>query len=103
VSAGQAGRQGRLIVHCQRHVARRAGDDDRRAEQHLLPLGIDDRPARLRRPDPVPDGNPYGTSHTSNNGEIPPGENEFAAMEFQTRRVVETAATFRRGRDAQFA
>jgi NAD(P)H dehydrogenase (quinone) len=47
-------------------------------------------------------GNPYGTSHTSNNGEIPPGEVELAAMAFQARRVVETAATFKRGREARF-
>jgi NAD(P)H dehydrogenase (quinone) len=48
-------------------------------------------------------GNPYGASHTSNNGELPPGEIELAAMEFQARRVVKTAATFKRGREAQFA
>lgn len=45
-------------------------------------------------------GNPYGTSHTSSNGQVPPGETELAAMAFQARRVVETAATFRRGREA---
>ena len=45
-------------------------------------------------------GNPYGTSHTSNNGQVPPGETELAAMAFQASRVVETAATFRRGREA---
>jgi NAD(P)H dehydrogenase (quinone) len=48
-------------------------------------------------------GNPYGTSHTSNNGELPPGEIELAAMAFQAQRVVETAATFKRGREARFA
>ncbi|HEX2317302.1 MAG TPA: NAD(P)H:quinone oxidoreductase type IV [Thermomonospora sp.] len=43
-------------------------------------------------------GNPYGTSHTSRNGEIPPGDDQLAAVEFQSRRVVEIAQTFRRGR-----
>lgn len=42
-------------------------------------------------------GNPYGTSHTSRNGEIPPGDVQLAAMEFQTRRVVEVAQIFKRG------
>lgn len=44
-------------------------------------------------------GNPYGTSHTSQNGAIPPGELELAAIEFQTRRAIEIAALIRRGRD----
>jgi NAD(P)H dehydrogenase (quinone) len=43
-------------------------------------------------------GNPYGTSHTSQNGTIPPGEVQLAAMEFQAKRVVEIATTFLRGR-----
>jgi NAD(P)H dehydrogenase (quinone) len=43
-------------------------------------------------------GNPYGTSHTSQNGEIPPGEMQLAAMDFQARRVVEIAQVFKRGR-----
>lgn len=43
-------------------------------------------------------GNPYGTSHVSNNGEIPPGEVELAAMEFQAGRAVEIAQTLQRGR-----
>jgi NAD(P)H dehydrogenase (quinone) len=42
-------------------------------------------------------GNPYGTSHTSNNGEDMPGEVELNAIEFQTRRAVEVAETFQRG------
>lgn len=40
-------------------------------------------------------GNPYGTSHVSHNGEIPPGRTELAAVEFQTRRVVEMARRLR--------
>ncbi|NJP97707.1 NAD(P)H:quinone oxidoreductase [Nonomuraea sp. FMUSA5-5] len=36
-------------------------------------------------------GNPYGTSHVSQNGEIPPGEIQLSAMEFQTRRTIEIA------------
>jgi NAD(P)H dehydrogenase (quinone) len=42
-------------------------------------------------------GNPYGTSHTSQNGEIPAGDIQLGAMEFQTRRVVELAQAFKRG------
>ncbi|GAA4207149.1 NAD(P)H:quinone oxidoreductase [Streptosporangium oxazolinicum] len=43
-------------------------------------------------------GNPYGTSHTSHNGTIPPGDLQLEAMGFQARRVVEVAAAFLRGR-----
>ncbi|GAA4637515.1 NAD(P)H:quinone oxidoreductase [Actinoallomurus vinaceus] len=43
-------------------------------------------------------GNPYGASHTSNNGEDLPGDVERAAIEFQARRAVEVADTFLRGR-----
>jgi NAD(P)H dehydrogenase (quinone) len=43
-------------------------------------------------------GNPYGTSHISQNGEVPPGEIELAAMDFQARRLVEIAQAFKRGR-----
>ncbi|MEU5881146.1 NAD(P)H:quinone oxidoreductase [Spirillospora sp. NPDC047279] len=42
-------------------------------------------------------GNPYGTSHVSANGEIPPGDVELAAMEFQATRLVEVASAFKRG------
>ena len=37
-------------------------------------------------------GNPYGASHTSNNGETPPDETALGAARFQGRRVVEIAA-----------
>ncbi|MGI5515936.1 NAD(P)H:quinone oxidoreductase [Streptomyces sp. CA-106131] len=40
-------------------------------------------------------GNPYGTSHVSQNGEIPPGRTELAAMDFQARRVVDIARRLR--------
>jgi NAD(P)H dehydrogenase (quinone) len=43
-------------------------------------------------------GNPYGTSHTSNNGQDMPGEVQLSAIEFQTRRTVEVAEAFLRGR-----
>jgi NAD(P)H dehydrogenase (quinone) len=43
-------------------------------------------------------GNPYGTSHVSQNGEIPPGDVELAAIAFQTRRVVEITEELRLGR-----
>ncbi|WP_440063640.1 NAD(P)H:quinone oxidoreductase [Streptosporangium sp. OZ121] len=43
-------------------------------------------------------GNPYGTSHTSDNGTIPPGDVQLEAMDFQARRVVEVASAFLRGR-----
>lgn len=42
-------------------------------------------------------GNPYGTSHVSNNGATPPGEIELAAMAFQAKRLVEVAGAFTRG------
>jgi NAD(P)H dehydrogenase (quinone) len=45
-------------------------------------------------------GNPYGTSHISQNGEVPPGEIQLAAMEFQTRRTIEVAQALIRGRAA---
>jgi NAD(P)H dehydrogenase (quinone) len=43
-------------------------------------------------------GNPYGASHTSNNGQDMPGDVERAAMEYQTRRTIEVAENFLRGR-----
>ncbi|MEU4538050.1 NAD(P)H:quinone oxidoreductase [Streptosporangium sp. NPDC023825] len=43
-------------------------------------------------------GNPYGASHTSDNGTIPPGDVQLEAMDFQARRVVEVASAFLRGR-----
>jgi NAD(P)H dehydrogenase (quinone) len=43
-------------------------------------------------------GNPYGVSHTSNNGEDMPGEVQLSAIEFQTRRTLEVAEAFLRGR-----
>lgn len=42
-------------------------------------------------------GNPYGTSHTSNNGQVPPGQTEFDAMSFQTRRAVEITTALKAG------
>ncbi|WP_067832468.1 NAD(P)H:quinone oxidoreductase [Actinomadura kijaniata] len=45
-------------------------------------------------------GNPYGTSHVSNNGEVGPGEVELAAIGFQTTRAVEVAAALKAGRYA---
>jgi NAD(P)H dehydrogenase (quinone) len=57
----------------------------------IVPPGYVD-PIQLRS------GNPYGSSHTSNDGKDMPGETEIAAMEFQTRRAIEVADTFIRGR-----
>lgn len=45
-------------------------------------------------------GNPYGTSHISNNGANPPGEIELAAMTFQTKRTVQIAAALKKGLSA---
>ncbi|GAA1528142.1 NAD(P)H:quinone oxidoreductase [Actinomadura kijaniata] len=45
-------------------------------------------------------GNPYGTSHVSNNGEVGPGEVELVAIGFQTTRAVEVAAALKAGRYA---
>jgi NAD(P)H dehydrogenase (quinone) len=42
-------------------------------------------------------GNPYGTSHTSNNGQVPPGQLELDAVSFQTRRAVEIAQALKVG------
>jgi len=42
-------------------------------------------------------GNPYGTSHVSNNGANPPGETELAAIAFQARRATEIAAALKTG------
>ncbi len=42
-------------------------------------------------------GNPYGSSHISNNGANPPGETELAAIAFQTRRAIEVADALKRG------
>ena len=42
-------------------------------------------------------GNPYGTSHTSNNGANPPGEMELAAAAYQARRVVDIARAVKVG------
>ena len=42
-------------------------------------------------------GNPYGTSHTSQNGVIPPGEAQLAAIEFQARRLVEITGYLKQG------
>lgn len=42
-------------------------------------------------------GNPYGASHTSNNGEVPPGDTQLASMAFQARRTVEVARALKKG------
>ncbi|MFY1650669.1 NAD(P)H:quinone oxidoreductase [Solwaraspora sp. WMMB762] len=42
-------------------------------------------------------GNPYGASHTSNNGEIPPDEVALTATALTARRVVDIAAAVKRG------
>ena len=42
-------------------------------------------------------GNPYGTSHVSNNGATPPGDVELAAIAFQATRATEIAAALKRG------
>lgn len=46
-------------------------------------------------------GNPYGTSFTSNNGELDPDETVLNAARFQGRRVAEVTAQFVRGRAAE--
>lgn len=42
-------------------------------------------------------GNPYGTSHISNNGAIPPGDTELAAVRFQATRAVTIATALKNG------
>ncbi|MBF5045327.1 NAD(P)H:quinone oxidoreductase [Aggregicoccus sp. 17bor-14] len=46
-------------------------------------------------------GNPYGASHVSANGTIPPDETAKKAARFQARRVVEVTAQLLAGRSAQ--
>jgi len=43
-------------------------------------------------------GNPYGVSHTSGNGTIPPDETALAAARFQGRRVAEITNQFLKGK-----
>lgn len=52
--------------------------------------------------DPVKfaDGNPYGTSHTSNNGQTPPDETALTSAAYQGRRVTTIAARLVAGRAA---
>ncbi|GAA1305863.1 NAD(P)H:quinone oxidoreductase [Saccharothrix xinjiangensis] len=42
-------------------------------------------------------GNPYGTSHVSDNGQVPPGQVELDAIAFQARRAVEIARAVKTG------
>lgn len=42
-------------------------------------------------------GNPYGTSHVSNNGQVPPGQVELDAIAFQARRAVEITRALKTG------
>jgi NAD(P)H dehydrogenase (quinone) len=42
-------------------------------------------------------GNPYGASHTSNNGQVPPGQVELDSVSFQARRAVEIARALKVG------
>jgi NAD(P)H dehydrogenase (quinone) len=42
-------------------------------------------------------GNPYGTSHVSANGTVPPGDVDLAAMAFQTTRATEIGRALKRG------
>jgi NAD(P)H dehydrogenase (quinone) len=43
-------------------------------------------------------GNPYGVSHTSGNGTIPPDETALAAARFQGKRVAEITNQFLKGK-----
>jgi NAD(P)H dehydrogenase (quinone) len=42
-------------------------------------------------------GNPYGASHVSNNGSVPPGDTELAAVSFQATRAVRIGTALRKG------
>ena len=42
-------------------------------------------------------GNPYGASHVSNNGAVPPGDTELASVSFQATRAVEIATALKIG------
>ena len=43
------------------------------------------------------EGNPYGTSHTSNNGANPPGDLELQAIAHQATRAVQVGAAVKKG------
>lgn len=45
-------------------------------------------------------GNPYGASHISNNGTVPPGETDLAAATYLATRAVKVATEFKAGRAA---
>ncbi|MBB5957218.1 NAD(P)H dehydrogenase (quinone) [Saccharothrix tamanrassetensis] len=45
-------------------------------------------------------GNPYGSSHVSDNGQTPPGQVELDAVAFQARRAVGIARALKSGRTA---
>jgi NAD(P)H dehydrogenase (quinone) len=45
-------------------------------------------PPGYTAPSKFDDGNPYGVSHTSNNGEIAPAEREFTALDHLSQRVL---------------
>jgi NAD(P)H dehydrogenase (quinone) len=46
-------------------------------------------------------GNPYGSSFTSNNGELDPDETALGAARFQGKRVAEITAQFLKGKSAE--
>jgi NAD(P)H dehydrogenase (quinone) len=46
-------------------------------------------------------GNPYGSSFTSNNGELDPDETALGAARFQGKRVAEVTAQFLKGKSAE--
>ncbi|MFC3689704.1 NAD(P)H:quinone oxidoreductase [Aquipuribacter hungaricus] len=46
-------------------------------------------------------GNPYGASHTSNNGAVPPDETALASVSFQATRAVEVGRALKTGLAAQ--
>ena len=43
------------------------------------------------------DGNPYGASHTSNNGETPPGELDLQSIAYSVQRATDIAGRLKRG------
>jgi NAD(P)H dehydrogenase (quinone) len=52
-------------------------------------------------PEQFVSGNPYGGSHTSNNGEVPPDETALRATALTARRAVEIGTALRVGRSAR--
>ena len=100
LAGGQAGRQGRDVLHVVADRPRRPGVDDPRPQQHPLPLGDGDRPARLHgaarssRPAATRTAPRFVTGHTVTG----PDEGALAVARYQGRRLAAFAAVLAEAR-----